>query len=54
METETNSIRVLVVDDQRAMRKIIRQLLSQIGVHDVDDAAGELKTQIQAAVGFTI
>ena len=39
METETNSIFVLVVDDQRAMRKIIRQLLSQIGVHDVDDAA---------------
>ncbi len=39
METETNSIRVLVVDDQRAMRKIIRQLLSQIGVHDVDAAA---------------
>jgi len=39
METETNSICVLVVDDQRAMRKIIRQLLSQIGVHDVDDAA---------------
>ncbi len=38
METKTNSICVLVVDDQRAMRKIIRQLLSQIGVHDVDDA----------------
>ena len=38
METETSSIRVLVVDDQRTMRKIIRQLLSQIGVHDVDDA----------------
>ena len=74
MEAETGSIRGLVVDDQRAMRKIIRQLLSQIGVHDVDDAAdgeqalaklhnpmvdkpvsaGELKTQIQPAVGFTI
>ena len=39
METETNSIRVLVVDDQRTMRKIVRQLLSQVGVHDVDDAA---------------
>jgi len=39
METETSSIRVLVVDDQRTMRKIVRQLLSQIGVLDVDDAA---------------
>jgi CheY-like chemotaxis protein len=38
-ETETSSIRVLVVDDQRTMREIIRRLLSQIGVHDVDDAA---------------
>ena len=38
METETHSIRVLVVDDQRTMRKIIRQLLNQIGVQDVDDA----------------
>ncbi|MHA1154384.1 MAG: response regulator [Alphaproteobacteria bacterium] len=38
IETETNSIRVLVVDDQRTMRAIIRRLLSQIGVRDVDDA----------------
>ncbi len=38
VETETNSIRVLVVDNQRTMRAIIRRLLSQIGVHDVDDA----------------
>ncbi len=37
-ETETSSIRVLVVDDQRNMREIIRRLLGQIGVHDVDDA----------------
>ena len=37
-ETETSSIRVLVVDDQRTMRAIIRRLLSQIGVRDVDDA----------------
>jgi CheY-like chemotaxis protein len=37
-ETETTSIRVLVVDDQRTMREIIRHLLGQIGVHDVDDA----------------
>ncbi len=38
-ETETSSIRVLVIDDQRTMREIIRRLLGQIGVHDVDDAA---------------
>lgn len=37
-ETETSSIRVLVVDDQRTMRQIVRRLLSQIGVRDVDDA----------------
>jgi CheY-like chemotaxis protein len=37
-ETETSSIRVLVVDDQRTMREIIRRLLSQLGVHDVQDA----------------
>ena len=33
-----SSIRVLVVDDQRTMREIIRRLLGQIGVHDVDGA----------------
>jgi CheY-like chemotaxis protein len=38
-ETDASSIRVLVVDDQRTMRDIIRRLLGQIGVHDVDDAA---------------
>ncbi len=37
-ETETSSIRVLVVDDQRTRREIIRRFLSQIGVDDVDDA----------------
>ncbi len=37
-ETETNSIRVLVIDDQRTMREIIRRLLGQIGIHDVDEA----------------
>ena len=37
-ETETSSIRVLVVDDQRTMREIIRRLLNQIGVRDIDDA----------------
>ncbi len=37
-ETETSSIRVLVVDDPRTMREIIRRFLSQIGVDDVDDA----------------
>ena len=37
-ETETNSIRVPVIDDQRTMREIIRRLLGQIGIHDVDEA----------------
>ena len=37
METEASSIRVLVIDNQRTMREIIRRLLSQIGIHDVDD-----------------
>ena len=36
--TVDSSIRVLVVDDHRTMREIIRRLLGQIGVHDVDDA----------------
>ncbi len=30
--------RVLVVDDYKTMRTILRSLLSQIGFHDVDDA----------------
>jgi two-component system chemotaxis response regulator CheY len=38
MNTKINSIRVLVVDDHRTMRAIIRRLLNQIGVHDVDEA----------------
>ena len=38
-DTDGNSIRVLVIDDQRTMREIIRRLLSQIGVRAVDDAA---------------
>lgn len=36
--TEASSLRALVVDDQRTMRAIIRRLLSQIGVHDIDEA----------------
>ena len=34
----TGSIRVLVVDDQSAMRSIIRQLLHQVGIDDVAEA----------------
>ena len=37
-ETEGSSLRALVIDDQRTMREIVRRLLSQIGLHDVDDA----------------
>ena len=36
--TEASSLRALVIDDQRTMRAIIRRLLSQIGVHNVDEA----------------
>lgn len=31
-------LRVLVVDDQSTMRSIIRTLLKQVGIHQVDDA----------------
>lgn len=32
------TIRVLVVDDQSSMRKIVRHLLGQVDIHDVDEA----------------
>ncbi len=38
-ESKSSSIRVLVVDDQGCMRAIIRQLLGQAGIHDVEEAA---------------
>ncbi len=37
-EFQAGDIRVLVIDDQRAMRSIVRQLLSQIGIHDIQEA----------------
>ncbi len=37
-KTDTSSIRVLVVDDRRTLREIIRRPLSQIGVRDADNA----------------
>ncbi len=37
-EFQAGDISVLVIDDQRAMRSIVRQLLSQIGIHDVEEA----------------
>jgi len=33
-----SELRVLIVDDQRTMRKIIRELLSQISIRDVIEA----------------
>ena len=36
-EFQAGDISVLVIDDQRAMRSIVRQLLSQIGIHDVQE-----------------
>ena len=32
------SLRVLVVDDQSTMRSIVRRLLDQIGIRDIDEA----------------
>ncbi len=37
-ETQATSISVLVIDDQKTMRQIVRRLLGQIGVQDVADA----------------
>ncbi len=37
-EFQAGNISVLVIDDQRAMRSIVRQLLSQIGIHDIQEA----------------
>ncbi len=37
-DREAERIRVLVVDDQKTMRKIVRQLLSQIGIENVIEA----------------
>ena len=37
-EIQAVDINVLVIDDQRAMRSIVRQLLSQIGIDDIHEA----------------
>ncbi len=37
-EFQADDISVLIIDDQRAMRSIVRQLLSQIGIHDVQES----------------
>ena len=37
-EARAISIRVLVIDDHRTMREIIRRLLAQGGIHDVEEA----------------
>lgn len=37
-ETQATSIRVLVIDDHRTMREIVRRLLGQIGIQDVESA----------------
>ncbi len=38
INTADDSIRVLVVDDQRTMRSIIRQLLGRVGISNVTEA----------------
>ncbi len=37
-ETQATWISVLVIDDHRTMREIVRRLLGQIGIQDVADA----------------
>ncbi len=39
-ERSGSSLRVLVIDDQKSMRSIIRGLLYQFGVEDIDEADG--------------
>ena len=38
IETDEASIRVLVIDDQRTMRSIIRQLLGSVGINNIAEA----------------
>ena len=37
-EIQAGEIRALIIDDQSTMRSIVRQLLSQIGIHDIREA----------------
>ena len=37
-EIQAGEIRALVIDDQSTMRSIVRQLLSQIGIHNIREA----------------
>ena len=36
---DLSCLRVLVVDDQATMRSIVRRLLSQVGINNIDEAA---------------
>lgn len=38
MSSATGTLRGLIIDDQRAMRRIVRQLLKQVGITQVDEA----------------
>lgn len=47
-------IRVLVIDDQRSMRSIVRRLLSQVGITDVEEAEnGEQALALLRQPNFT-
>ncbi|MSO69391.1 MAG: response regulator, partial [Alphaproteobacteria bacterium] len=51
--TPLSSIRVMVIDDQRTMRAILRDLLHKVGIHDVIEASdGEdaLKHLVTSAI----
>ena len=38
-DIDPTGLRILVVDDQATMRKIVRRLLMQVGIENVDEAA---------------
>jgi len=47
MEEASKAVRVLIIDDHGTMRKIIRQLLHQVGINDVIEAEnGEVALEI--------
>lgn len=53
-EGDMVSIRVLIVDDQRSMRSIVRLLLSQVGISDVEEAGnGEQALALLRTPTFT-
>jgi CheY-like chemotaxis protein len=52
-QDHANDIRVLVIDDHKTMREIVRRLLAQIGIEQVSDAEnGEAALALLRTAGF--